>query len=149
MRTVHARSQSLAVLAALLFFAAVGAAAPQETRAPVALGGAIESELELPPLDPAIPAPESVLGYPLGERFTHADDVRRYLAALAAASPRVSLTDYGTTYEGRPLTLVAITSARNQARMEEIRRQRQRFADPALLAPEARERLVRNAPAVV
>ena len=32
--------------------------------------------------------------YPLGERFTHAEAVRRYLGALAAASPRVSVSHY-------------------------------------------------------
>ena len=148
MRTVQAHLQCAAVLAAILSFFSAASALP-ESLSSLALGGPTEIQLELPPLDPAIPSPQSVLGYRLGERFTHAEDVRRYLGALAAASPRVSVSDYGTTYEGRPLTLVAITSARNQARMEEIRRQRQRLTDPGGLAPEARERLAREAPAVV
>ena len=133
------------VYAATSAVASVPPQASAETPEPLALVDGVE----LPPLDPSIPSPESVLGYPLGERFTRADDVRRYLTVLAAASPRVTLSEYGTTYEGRPLTLVAITSARNQARMEEIRRQRQRLTDPGGLAPEARERLAREAPAVV
>jgi hypothetical protein len=113
--------------------------------APLAMGGAVE----LPPLDPTVPTPEGVLGYRLGERFTRYADLRRYLAALAAASPRVSVGDYGTTYEGRPLTLAVVTSARNQARLAEIRAERPLLADPGALAAEVRGRLLREAPAVV
>ena len=136
---------SFAILVALAAAAGPAAAADAGLLAPLSLGG----QVELPPLDPAVPTPESVLGYRLGERFSRTDDVRRYLLALAAASPRVTVGEFGTTYEGRPLTLVTITSARNQARMAEIRRQRQLLADPAALSGEARERLALDTPAVV
>ncbi|MDP9120321.1 MAG: hypothetical protein M3O15_02975, partial [Acidobacteriota bacterium] len=105
--------------------------------------------LDLPATDERIPRPETVLGYPLGTRFTHWDRIQAYLSAVAAASPRVSILDYGKTYEGRPLELVAITSPENQARLEEIRQEHLRLADPAALSTADRERLSRRLPTVV
>lgn len=144
-RLPHLRRAVLAFAAATVLAAGPAVAGEAELLAQLAMGGRVE----LPPLDPAVPTPESVLGYRLGERFTRYDDLRRYLAALAAASPRVEVDDYGTTYEGRPLTLVTITGRRNQERMNQIRRQRGQLADPAALDPDERERLAREAPAVV
>ena len=53
--------------------------------------------------DPAIPTPDSVLGYPLGSRVTDYAGMERYLSALAEASPRVVAGSYGSDYENREL----------------------------------------------
>ena len=116
-----------------------------EWLAPVPEGAA----LELPPLDPGVPAPPAVLGYPLGERFTGWEEARAYLGALAAASGRVAVWEYGETYEGRPLVLAAVTSEANLGRLEEIRRNRARLAEPERLGAAERERLERETPVVV
>src|SRR5689334_4338777 len=78
----------------------------------------------LPPLDERVPRPEAVLGYPLGSRFTHWERILDYLKALAAASPRVKLWEYGRTYEGRPLELIAISTADNLSRLDEMQKER-------------------------
>jgi hypothetical protein len=100
-------------------------------------------------LDAGLPSPQGFLGYPLGARFTHHDRVLGYLTALAEASDRVALWSYGSTYEGRPLTLAAVSSAENIARLEEIRRDHLRLADPTRLAGKERERLLDELPVVV
>ena len=41
---------------------------------------------------------------------------------MAASSDRISIEDRGTTFEGRPLVLLTITSPDNHARLEEIRK---------------------------
>ena len=105
--------------------------------------------LELPELAAEVPAPPAVLGYPLGERFTGWEEARRYLAALAERSGRVAVWEYGETYEGRPLVLAAVTSEGNLGRLEEIRRNRARLAEPEAMSAAERERLERETPAVV
>ena len=105
--------------------------------------------LDLPPLDDHLPRPEAFLGYPLGAQFTSWDRIVAYLEALDAASPRVKMWEYGRTYEGRPLKLLAVSSPENLERLEEIRRDVLRLADPAGLSGGDRERIVRRTPLVV
>ncbi|MDX1557208.1 MAG: peptidase M14, partial [Xanthomonadales bacterium] len=62
-------------------------------------------------LDPAIPTPESVLGWEVGDWHVSHDKLLQYLRVLAGASPRVSLSVTGHSYEQRPLLLLAITDA--------------------------------------
>ncbi len=57
--------------------------------------------------------------------------------------------EYGRTYEGRPLQLLAISAPKNIARLEAIRKERLRLADPEALSSDERERLVRDLPVVV
>ncbi|MGQ0715540.1 MAG: M14 metallopeptidase family protein [Gemmatimonadaceae bacterium] len=78
--------------------------------------------------DPAIPTPESILGYEVGERFTPHHMLMRYLDRLAATSRRVKVDTVAHTFEGRPVVMVIVTSEANQGRIEQIR------ADAARLA---------------
>ena len=71
--------------------------------------------------DPAIPTPESILGWEVGDWHVSHDKLVQYMQALAAASPRVSIKVTGHTYEQRPLLLLTITSAENQQNLEELR----------------------------
>lgn len=71
--------------------------------------------------DPAIPTPESILGWEVGDWHVSHDKLVQYMQALAAASPRVSLTVTGYTHEQRPLMLLAITSEKNQGQLESLR----------------------------
>lgn len=105
--------------------------------------------VELPELDPSVPRPSDFLGYPLGSRFTHHERVLAYLERLASTSPRVRMWQYGTSYEGRPLVLVAISSPENLKDLENLRRQHSRLADPEGLSFGERERLVKDTPAIV
>ncbi|MDT0630422.1 M14 family metallopeptidase [Rubrivirga litoralis] len=57
-----------------------------------------------------VPTPEAFLGYDLGERFTPHHRVVDYVEAVAAASPRVALSPYGETPEGRPLVTLVVAA---------------------------------------
>ncbi len=96
----------------------------------------------------APPSPADVLGWPLGTRFTDVPSVHRYMDALAAASPLVSVEPYGATWEGRPLIQVVVASAAHRARLDEILAANRELADPD--TPPARvDEIVAGNPAVV
>ncbi|WP_299278491.1 M14 family metallopeptidase [uncultured Psychroserpens sp.] len=71
----------------------------------------------------AIPTPESVIGHQVGEWHITHDKLVQYMQKLAAASDRVSIENRGTTFEGRPLLLLTITSPSNQNNLDVIRRE--------------------------
>jgi len=69
-----------------------------------------------------IPAPEEFLGYGMGERFTPHHRILEYFRELGRKSSLVTVRTIGETYEHRPLVLATITSAKNQAALDTIRR---------------------------
>lgn len=81
--------------------------------------------------NPAIPTPESVMGHKFGEWHMTHDKLVYYFRALAAASDRIKVEEFGRTYEGRPQLLVVISSAKNQGNMESLRQQHLQLTDPA------------------
>lgn len=68
-----------------------------------------------------VPTPKSVLGYEVGEWHVSHDKLLNYMRALSEASPRVTIEERGTTFEGRPLILLTITSPDNHKNLEAIR----------------------------
>ncbi|MEM5564242.1 M14 family metallopeptidase [Psychroserpens sp. AS72] len=71
--------------------------------------------------DQTIPTPESVIGHQVGEWHITHDKLVFYMQALAKSSNRISIENRGTTYEGRPLLLLTITSPNNHKNLESIR----------------------------
>lgn len=72
--------------------------------------------------DPAIPTLTATVGHAPGERITAPDEVYAYLKALTAAAPtRTRLVQYATSWEGRPLYYMILSSPENIARLDAIR----------------------------
>ena len=71
--------------------------------------------------NPEIPTPESVIGHQVGQWHVTHDKLVQYITTLAAASDRMVLENRGTTFEGRPLLLLKVTSPENHGRLEQIR----------------------------
>ena len=71
--------------------------------------------------DPAIPTPESVLGYPVGTWHVRHDQLLAYMEAVAAASDRVTLETTGLTHEQRRLVLLTVSTPKNQRNMAQIK----------------------------
>lgn len=69
----------------------------------------------------AIPTPEQVLGFQIGQQHADWGNVVTYMNALAAASPRVTVRETGRTYQHRPFIEVVITSEQNQKDIETIK----------------------------
>ncbi|MBX3118640.1 MAG: hypothetical protein KF784_06215 [Fimbriimonadaceae bacterium] len=83
------------------------------------------------PYNSAIPKPESILGYQPGERHTVYADQERVLRGIEQkASDRMKVINYGKTPEGRPLRVAVISSPKNIARLEEIRKDMETLANP-------------------
>jgi hypothetical protein len=150
LRTGQLRATAACAFAALVLTLATAPGIAQEAADLPLLGPLAHGRtLDLPELDPAVPSPSDFLGYSLGSRFTHHHRIRDYVKRLAEASPRVTTWTYGETYEGRPLDLLAISTAENVARLDEIRTEHLRLADPAGLPAEEADRLAEETPAVV
>jgi hypothetical protein len=73
-------------------------------------------------------SPAEMLGYELGEHWTPHYKVLNYFQHVAEESPLVTLSEYGTTNEGRELVYAVITSEENQQNIEEIRLNNLRMA---------------------
>jgi Zinc carboxypeptidase len=97
-----------------------------------------------------IPSPEEHFGHVVGADRTLIPypDVLAYLELVAAASDRVSIEEAGTSTLGNRMPVVVLTSAANQARLDEIREQSRQIAKPDGLTPKASERLIDNGVAV-
>jgi Zinc carboxypeptidase len=66
-------------------------------------------------------SPEQFLGYQLGDRFTRHHRVVEYFKLVDEALPNVRVTQYGETYEHRPLIYAVVTSPENFANLDQIR----------------------------
>ncbi len=81
--------------------------------------------------DPAVPVPSSVLGFEVGNWHVTHDRLVQYMYAVAKSSDRVTVQEYGRSYEERPLLYVIITAPENRGRLEEMRREHLALSDPA------------------
>jgi hypothetical protein len=98
-----------------------------------------------------VPSPDAFLGFHVGADRTLADwtQMTAYLQRLAETSPRVRVEEVGKTTDGRPFLVVTITSEANMARLEEIRRDNLRLADPRGLKPAEAEALIARGRTIV
>jgi hypothetical protein len=71
----------------------------------------------------AIPTPKSVIGHEVGEWHITHDKLVQYMYALAASSDRITIENRGSTFEGRPLLLLTITSPANHQNIGAIQAQ--------------------------
>lgn len=97
--------------------------------------------------DPGVPTPDDFLGYDLGAQFTRHHDQTAYLRALDEASDRIVMSEYGRTYEDRPLHTLVISSPENLSRLDAILEANRRLSDPTLASNE-RQRIVERNPAI-
>ena len=68
-----------------------------------------------------IPTPKQVIGHEVGEWHVTHDKLVFYMQTLAEKSNRITLENRGTTFEGRPILLLTITSPKNQKNIKKIR----------------------------
>jgi len=98
--------------------------------------------------DPAIPSLVEVAGHDFDEEVTPPSMVTAYMRALAAASDRAHLIEYGETYEGRALTALMIGSADRIAGLDGIREGLRRLANPDRSGDAEIEGLIAELPVV-
>ncbi len=99
----------------------------------------------------AIPTPSDVLGIPVGADRTLADwpQILRYFGTLAQRSPSVKIDTIGTTTQGRPMIVAAISTPENIRRLDAILAAERRLSDPRTLSAAAEDSLVATQPVVL
>lgn len=99
------------------------------------------------PVAAQVPTPDEHLARPLACDFQLADwtEVSSYYARLAETSKHVKLEKVGVTTEGRDFLLATISSEANLARIDAIRADAARIADPRGLRPPERDALLARA----
>ncbi|MGB0522031.1 MAG: M14 metallopeptidase family protein [Flammeovirgaceae bacterium] len=95
--------------------------------------------------DESIPKPQDILGYQVGEWHASHDKLVYYMQTLAQRSDRVTIQEYGRTFENRPLQLLTITSTANQTKIDQIQKDHVALSDPS----KSGELNTANMPAVV
>jgi hypothetical protein len=116
------------------------------------LAAAAAEPMELAPAtryDPRIPTLRSVTGHEVGDEISTPDQIAAYLKALAAAAPeRTRLVEYARSWEGRPLYTLVIGAPERIARLDAVKADLRRLADPRPLSSSDADRLVRELPVV-
>ena len=102
------------------------------------------------PYRSGIPRPETILGYNVGEMNTQFGQQEKVLLAIAdAAKDRVRVEEIGSSYERRTMRLYLISSPENIARLDAIRKDLDRIADPRGASQAELDAAVARTPAVV
>jgi hypothetical protein len=81
--------------------------------------------------DASIPTPKQILGHELGEWHVRHDQLVEYMYAVAEASDRISISEYGRTYENRKLLSLIITSPENHKNIDQIKATHRTLSDPS------------------
>jgi len=101
------------------------------------------------PYRPAVPRPDSLLGHPLGARHTMYHQQQQVLDRLTAAAPdRVRTEVIGSTVEGKVMRLLIISAPENLARLDRIRADLARLADPRATTSAQAAEIAARTPAV-
>ena len=96
------------------------------------------------------PQVTTVLGHGWGEDVSDPEQVAAYARFLAAAAPaRVRLIELGRSQEGRPLVMLAVSAAEHISRLEAIRADLDRLADPRRVPEAEIDALAARVPVVV
>ena len=97
----------------------------------------------------AVPSPDELLGYRLGDRPARYDEIVSYIKTVARNSDRAILETHGSTYEGRQLYHLIISSPKNLSRIDEIRANIGKLADPRRIKSRSESnRIIKSEPAV-
>jgi hypothetical protein len=96
-----------------------------------------------------VPGFAGVSGHEVAERISLSHQVLRYLERLEEASPRVRTVRLGESWEGRELRLAIVTSPENHARLDQIRENALRLADPRSISPGDAEEIIRTQPVIL
>lgn len=100
-------------------------------------------------MDSQIPSPKQMLGYELGEKFTPHALIEKYILTLQSeAKERIRVFPYGTTYEGRTLYLVVVSSPENLTRLDEIRANIRKLSDPRSVNDQEADKIIKTNPAI-
>ncbi len=82
------------------------------------------------PFDTDIMSPEEFLGYPIGEMHTRHDLIVSYMTYLSNVSDKADMFKYATSYEGRKLIYLIVSSPEKIKNIESIRKTHISYINP-------------------
>lgn len=98
--------------------------------------------------DPAIPSPGSLLNFRPGQRPAEYEELIPAIRAMVDASDRAVMLPYATSYEGRDLYHVIISSPENLARRDQVQADVAKLADPRGLSSADASAIIDGLPGV-
>jgi hypothetical protein len=102
------------------------------------------------PYRAGVPRPESLLGYRVGSQQTMYHQQQQVLDQLIAAAPeRVRTEVIGKTAEGKVMRILLISAPENLARLDEIRGNIAKLADPRVTSSAQATDLAQHNPVIV
>jgi hypothetical protein len=102
------------------------------------------------PYRASVPRPQSLLRFEVGDFHTSYAQMERVIEKIAAAATdRVRVMDIGETNEHRMMHLVAISAPENIARLEQLRANIARLADPRKLSDKEAQTIINETPVIV
>jgi hypothetical protein len=102
------------------------------------------------PYNARVPRPDSLLGHAIGTRHTMYHEQQGVIDRLIAAAPdRVRTEVIGTTAEGKVMRLLIISAPENIARLDAIRADLDKLADPRATSSTEARAIAARTPAVV
>lgn len=81
-------------------------------------------------MNPAIPTPMEYFGFEIGQQYISYDQTVSYLNLLAQKSDRIKIIQNGYSYERKPLISLLISSKKNFANIENIRKNHLELCNP-------------------
>ena len=142
--------RKLTILLALLGTFATGTLAAQNHGADTLRDDRAFSFYSKGPYRSAVPRPESILGYDVGSWHTQYAQQERVLLAIAqAAGDRVKVEEIGVTSERRTMRIYVVSAPENIARLDAIRADLDRIADPRGATQAQLDAVIARTPAVV
>lgn len=101
------------------------------------------------PYNDRVPRPQSILRFDVGDFHTTYAQMERVIESIAAAAPdRVKIYDIGLTNEHRMQHLIAVSSPENMARIDDIRANVAKLADPRTTSRSEANTIAQNTPAI-
>ena len=98
---------------------------------------------------PNVQPPDEFLGFTLGSRPVHHNEVIDYYNYLDKLLDNTTLTQYGYTYEGKPLVYLMISSKKNMANIDNIKKSISMLADPRTLDnAKTANKIIKQTPAI-
>ena len=96
-----------------LLLAAVATAIAAAVAPAIALAAPCDPIQTTPHFRGEVPSPQQVLGFPIGAQEVTAAQINQYIAAVDAASTRVTSGTFATSWEGRPLEYAIVGRPEN------------------------------------
>jgi hypothetical protein len=133
------------VIGSVLTFNAQAAVLMKPTAAP-----ALNYPQTLTPakVDPAITPPEQLLGFAVGQKTATPEQINELVKLWASQSNKIQYQQYATSYEGRPLHLLAISNPKNLAKLADIQQKVQVLANPSGKSAGQLEQIIDELPAI-